>query len=71
MIKRILVLGIIGSLAICADCATKPAAAIASQSEAVCIGSNMDRDIVESQKDIGWTLILPSDDSSGWSYPAY
>jgi hypothetical protein len=66
------VLGITGLLALSvAGCATKPTAAISSQSEAVCIGSNLDRDVIETQRELGRTVILSNADLSDWSYPAY
>ena len=64
--------GMTGLLAACVSgCTTKPGVAIASQSEAVCVGSNIDRDVLMSQRDLGWTFILPNDDPTGWTYPAY
>lgn len=59
-------LGMTALIALCVTgCATKPTAAISSQSEAICVGSNTDRDVLKSQQDVGWTLILPSDDPTG------
>jgi hypothetical protein len=73
MIKKLnYFLGMTGLLAVCVTgCATKPGAAISSRSEAVCVGSNIDRDVLMSQRDVGWTLKLPNDDPTGWSYPEY
>ena len=73
MIKKLhYLLGTSGLVILCATgCATKQTAVISSQSEAVCVGSSIDRDVLMSQRDIGWTLRLPSDDSSGWIYPEY
>jgi len=71
MLKKLIYLvGMTGLTAVCVTgCATKPTATISSQSEAVCIGRNMDRDVLLSQRDVGRTLIIPNDDPSRWVTP--